>query len=77
MIVVTVHQAKANLSKLVAEAVAGADVVITKGSIPAVRLVPVKPKKNRRYGALKGLITVADRFDEPLPASELAAWGDD
>jgi prevent-host-death family protein len=77
MTVVTVHEAKTNLSKLIAEAVAGGDVVIAKGAIPAVRLVPIKPISKRQYGALKDIITIDDRFDEPLPDSELAAWGDD
>jgi prevent-host-death family protein len=77
MTVVTVHEAKTNLSKLIAEAMAGGDVVIAKGQIPAVRLVPVKPVRKRQYGVLKDIITIDDRFDEPLPDSELAAWGED
>jgi len=71
---VTVHQAKTNLSKLIAEAMAGSEVVIARGAVPAVRLVPVVPPGKRRFGALRGQIAIDGRFDEPLPDDELAAW---
>ena len=70
----SVHDAKTNLSKLIAEALAGGDVVIARGSIPAVRLVPVAPRGRRRFGALKGKIAIDRRFHEPLPADEVAGW---
>ena len=37
---VTIHVAKTTLSKLIALAVAGEDVVISRGATPVVRLVP-------------------------------------
>lgn len=70
----TVHDAKTNLSRLIAEALAGGEVVIARGSVPVVRLVPVTPRGNRRFGALKGKIAVDARFDEPLPETELGGW---
>lgn len=75
MTVVTVHQAKTNLSRLIAEALEGSDVVIAKGHVPAVRLVPVTRKATRRFGALKGKIALDASFHEPLDADELEAWG--
>ncbi len=70
----SVHDAKTNLSKLIAEALEGGDVVIARGNVPAVRLVPVAPRGKRRFGALKGKIAVDARFDDPLPDDELAGW---
>lgn len=73
----SVHEAKTNLSKLIAAALAGEEVVIARGQAPVVRLVPVKPKGERCFGALKGQFTIDDRFFEPLPDDELKAWGFD
>lgn len=70
----SVHDAKTNLSRLIAEALAGGEVVIARGNIPAVRLVPVEPKGRRQFGALKGRIALDSRFDEPLPKDELGGW---
>ncbi len=74
MTIVTVHEAKANLSRLIAEALAGAEVVIARGSVPAVRLVPVTVPGRRQFGSLRGKIAIDARFDEPLPRDELEAW---
>lgn len=71
----SVHEAKTNLSRLIADALAGGEVVIARGNVPAVRLVPVNPRGKRRFGALKGKITIDTRFDEPLPDDELEGWG--
>ena len=71
----SVHDAKTNLSRLIADALAGGEVVIARGNVPAVRLVPVNPRGQRRFGALKGKITVDTWFDEPLPDDELEGWG--
>ncbi len=73
----SVHDAKTNLSRLIAEALAGGDVVIARGSVPAVRLVPVEPVGKRQFGAYKGKIALDSRFDEPLPDDELEAWSGD
>jgi prevent-host-death family protein len=70
----SVHEAKTNLSKLIADALEGGDVVIARGAVPVVRLVPVEPRVSRCFGALRGKIAVDERFDEPLPDDELDAW---
>ena len=70
----SVHDAKTNLSKLIAAALEGGDVVIARGKVPAVRLVPVMPRGKRCFGALAGKIAIDTRFDEPLPADELEGW---
>jgi prevent-host-death family protein len=70
----TVHQAKTQLSKLLAEVEAGEEVVIARGSKPVARLVPFEPKTRRVFGRLKGKIAIDDRFFDPLPEDELALW---
>jgi prevent-host-death family protein len=72
---VTIHQAKTNLSKLIAEVLAGGEVVIAKGREPVVKLVPLKPlRKRRKPGSMKGAINIGPEFFAPLPESEIAAW---
>ncbi|MCX7366386.1 MAG: type II toxin-antitoxin system prevent-host-death family antitoxin [Alphaproteobacteria bacterium] len=72
----TIHTAKTNLSKLIARAEAGEEIVLARGKAPAVRLVPVssKPEPKRKFGALKGKIKIGPEFFEPLPEEELKLW---
>ena len=76
MITVTVHEAKTQLSKLIARAEAGEDIVIARGKEPVVRLTLVKPKAEpRRGGWLKGLPSPPDEvFFDPMPEEELRLW---
>ena len=43
---------------------------------PKPRRVPgeIKPLPKRRFGSMKGLIAWDERFNDPLPADELALW---
>jgi prevent-host-death family protein len=70
----SVHDAKTNLSRLIADALSGGEVVIARGNVPVVRLVPVAPHGRRCFGALKGKIAIDARFDEPLPPDEQGGW---
>jgi prevent-host-death family protein len=72
--VVTMHEAKTNLSKLVERAEAGEEIVIAKGKQPKVKLVPIATKPKRQFGSMKGQFAIDERFFEPLPEEELAAW---
>ena len=73
--VVTVHAAKTNLSRLIEQARAGEEVIIARGKIPVVRLVPVEAAKPvRKFGAMRGKARTTRAFFEPLPAEELAGW---
>ena len=74
MYTVNVHQAKTQLSRLLARAEAGEDVVIARRGEPVVRLVACKPKGTRQPDVLKGKIAFPDNFFDPLPEDELAAW---
>jgi prevent-host-death family protein len=73
---VTVHQAKTHLSKLIRQACQGEEIIIARGAVPVARLVPIgKTPKRRQPGSLRGKLQLGAEFFEPLPASELAAWG--
>jgi len=73
--VVTIHQAKTNLSRLLQKASNGEEVIIARGSRPVARLVPIgEVKGQRRPGSLKGKLVVGREFFEDLPADELAGW---
>ncbi|MDB5557550.1 MAG: antitoxin [Enterovirga sp.] len=76
MAVFTIHEAKTNLSKLIAQAEAGEEVVIARGREPVVRLTPVAPRLERRIlGRLQGQATLPDAvFFDPLPEDELRLW---
>ena len=60
------YEAKTNLSKLVDEAYAGAEVIIAKDGKPMARLVPYA-RPRRQPGSAKGQVWMADDFDDPLP----------
>ena len=73
--VVTIHQAKTHLSRLIQRASGGEEVIIARGSKPVARLVPIGEVKGKRQpGSLKGKLVVGHEFFEPLPVDELSAW---
>jgi prevent-host-death family protein len=76
MAIVTIHQAKTNLSKLIARAEAGEEIMIARGKEPVVKLIAVAPPKPQRApGRLKGLVNIPDSFFfDPLPEEELKLW---
>ncbi len=60
-------QAQHELPQLIEAALHGADVIITRGDAPVVRLVPILGEKPQpQFGSAKGLISLAEDFDEPL-----------
>jgi len=64
---INIHQAKTHLSRLVDEAEQGDSFIIAKAGKPKVQVIaiaggPVKPK--RRIGAMKGMFTLPDNFEE-------------
>jgi prevent-host-death family protein len=75
MATVTIHQAKTNLSRLIARARAGEEIVIAKGDVPVARLLPLAPPQGRKFGAMRGRARTGKAFFEPLPPEELEAWG--
>ena len=74
MPVVNVHQAKTQLSRLLAQAEAGEEVIIARNGKPVARLVRCQPQGKRQFGAWRDRLVVDDSFFDPLPEVELAAW---
>lgn len=62
-----VREAKTQLSKLLAKAEAGEEVVIVKAGRPIARLLPMAKRRLRTPGTEKGAFWVAVDFDASLP----------
>lgn len=79
MVAVNMHEAKSQLSRLVARAEAGEDVVIARDGRPAVRLTPIVAGDtwlNRVAGSLVGQMQISADFDAPMPDLEAAIYAD-
>ncbi|MEH2024897.1 type II toxin-antitoxin system Phd/YefM family antitoxin [Nostoc sp.] len=65
---ITIEAASQNLDELIAAAINGEEIIITKYQQPMVKLTPVILEKKRSplFGSAKDLITISDDFDEPL-----------
>jgi antitoxin (DNA-binding transcriptional repressor) of toxin-antitoxin stability system len=64
---IELDKAKSQLDALIQTALDGEEVVITSDEEPVLRIVPVpKSTRRRKAGSAKGLISIADDFDEPL-----------
>ena len=75
MTLCNISEAKAQLSALIEAVQAGEEVIIGKAGKPVARLVRYQgAKAPRRPGALKGLIHIADDFDQ-LPPDLADAFG--
>ncbi len=74
MPVVNVHQAKTQLSRLLARVEAGEDIVIARNGQPIARLVRCQRQGKWQFGALKGRLVINNSFFDSLPEAELSAW---
>ena len=74
MVTVNIHEAKTNLSRLLARVEAGEEVVIARNGKPVARLERVQQRGLRQPGRWKGKIEIGESFFEPLPEDELALW---
>ena len=73
--IVNVHEAKTALSKLLARAEAGEEVIIARAGKPVARLVPVTPAPKRRFGSWAGRFRIDDEeLLAPLPEEEIRLW---
>ena len=73
---VNVHEAKTQLSRLLALVEAGESIVIARHGKPVAQLVPVSGVP-RQPGRLKGKIRIHADFDTPLPEEVAAAFRGD
>lgn len=65
---VDLEEAQMNLKELLSLALAGTEIILTEGSTPLARLVPIVPPNEPRTAELHpGAIWISDDFDEPLP----------
>ena len=64
---VNIHEAKTTLSALLADVVAGHEIIIAKAGKPIARLVPMEVSAKRPIGLYDGVITISDDFDSSIP----------
>ena len=77
MVQVNVHEAKSQLSRLLARVAAGEEVVIARAGAPVARLVPFKRERSpRRLGLFAGEVRISEDFDE-LPDDMRSAFEGD
>ncbi len=67
MHLIELTQAKQQLPELLEEVIRGEEIVITNNGQPLVKMLQAAPAKPQpTFGSARGLITIADDFDEPL-----------
>ncbi len=73
--IVTTHEAKTHLSKLIQKALNGEEIIIAKRDKPLVKLTVVEDAKPKvRFGGLKDLvIRMGDNFNDEL--EDFAEYG--
>ncbi len=69
------HEAKTHLSRLVARAEQGEEVVIARAGRPVAKLVPVPARGKRPLGTARGKIVVRGGLKAPLPKYLRKAFG--
>ncbi len=66
MIQVTMQEVEENVLQLIQQAIEGEEIVILSNNLPVVKLSAINGKRKPRVpGSAKGLIHMADDFDEP------------
>lgn len=82
MATVSVHEAKTHLSRLINDVLAGKEVIVARGKLPVIKLVPIEPivKPKRQLGWLAHELSASDKdpledgFWDPLPEEDLVLW---
>ena len=75
---VNIHDAKTNFSKLINQVLKGDEVIIARDGKPLVRLVIYSESVNQRHGGqLRGLLKINEDFDAPLPEEILKQFYQD
>jgi len=70
---VNIAEAKAKLSSLLDQALAGEEVVIARAGKPLARLVPVEQRTQRKSGTWRGWKIPSDVLLEPMEPEDLDA----
>lgn len=82
---VTIHEAKTHLSRLIARAEAGEEIIVARGSTPVAKIVPLEPPKPKRrepgwlaHEKPPGSAGILDNgFWDPLSNEEMGLADDD
>lgn len=75
---VNIHEAKTHFSKLINQALEGDEVIIAKGGKPVIRLVPYVDEPGvRQGGQFRGVLSISEDFNEPLPDDLLKLFHED
>lgn len=75
MTTVDIQEAKATLSTLIDQVLAGEEVIITESGNPIAKLIPYQPSDEpRKPGRWAGQVHMADDFDDELPEEIMAAF---
>jgi prevent-host-death family protein len=65
---VSIHEAKAQFSKLLERVASGEEVIIAKAGKPVAQLVCITSERpSFKLGSAKGEFVVPDDFNDPLP----------
>jgi prevent-host-death family protein len=64
---VGVHEAKTHLSRLLQRVELGEEITILRAGRPVAKLVAAAAPNTRQFGLDRGLFTVPDDFNDPLP----------
>jgi prevent-host-death family protein len=68
-VLVNIHEAKTNFSRLVQRAAAGEEIIIGRAGVPLARLVALAPPAaSRTPGVWKGQVVMGPDFDDDLPS---------
>lgn len=74
---VSTHEAKTHLSRLLARAAQGEEIVIAKAGRPIAKLVGIAPPMRRRkLGGARGQVVISPDFKAPLPSEIGEAFGE-
>ena len=76
---VTVSEFRAHLAEMIGRAERGEEVVISRGTQPVAKLVPLGRRRRRRLGSLRGLMShrdlaaLVEAIESPLTPRDQAA----
>jgi prevent-host-death family protein len=64
---VNIHEAKTQLSRLIAQVETGEEILICRDGKPVAKLIPAPQKKRASFGFAKGTVRVVGDINDPMP----------
>ncbi len=72
---INIHEAKTHFSRILSRVIMGEEIIIAKAGRPIAKVTPYSQgKPDRIPGRDRGLFTVSDDFDDPLPEEILTEF---